>query len=304
MTGAATPRRAAVCALRQAPRRRQAGSTGLAFSFGRGGRRKDDAAVLLAQPSAAPVVLEPVVDAETAALRAAYVGEGGGHGFVPLRCFCAGIRTECRLWNLSRCGGGVCVSWNGRVGGGHCAVAALDVRGMHADFLPLACACQTGFRCLRGGLTFFWCRTLLPLFLVVSPIAARVKEVFTTSTSSALSGSIFGLLFGIVSGTVGRKGVGPTLAAAQAQARSWGGVSAVYSGLQTAAKVARAKNDRWNNVIGACGSGAAFSCASGGGPRAAVQGCVSFALFSYVIDGLVPSTGGDPATKTDAELLK
>lgn len=207
MTGAATPRRAAVCALRQAPRRRQAGSTGLAFSFGRGGRRKDDAAVLLAQPSAAPVVLEPVVDAETAALRAA-------------------------------------------------------------------------------------------------PITARVKEVFTTSTSSALSGSIFGLLFGIVSGTVGRKGVGPTLAAAQAQARSWGGVSAVYSGLQTAAKVARAKNDRWNNVIGACGSGAAFSCASGGGPRAAVQGCVSFALFSYVIDGLVPSTGGDPATKTDAELLK
>lgn len=149
-------------------------------------------------------------------------------------------------------------------------------------------------------LAFFPCVVLL---LVNSPISARVKEVFTTSTSSALSGSIFGLLFGLVSGTVGRKGVGPTLAAAQAQARSWGGVSAVYSGLQTAAKVARARNDRWNNVIGACGSGAAFSCASGGGPRAAVQGCVSFALFSYVIDGLVPSTGGD-ATKTDAELLK
>lgn len=145
--------------------------------------------------------------------------------------------------------------------------------------------------------------SICSMFLVVSPIAARVKEVFTTSTSAALSGSIFGLLFGLVSGTVGRKGVGPTIAAAQAQARSWGGVSAVYSGLQTAAKVARAKNDRWNNVIGACGSGAAFSCASGGGPRAALQGCASFALFSYVIDGLVPSTGGD-ATKTDAELLK
>jgi len=73
MMGAGSPRRPAVCALRQAPRRRPAGSAGLAFAFGRGGRRKDDAAVLLAQPSAASVALEPVVDAETAALRAAYV---------------------------------------------------------------------------------------------------------------------------------------------------------------------------------------------------------------------------------------
>lgn len=73
MMGAGSPRRSAVCALRQAPRRRPAGSAGLAFAFGRGGRRKDDAAALLAQPSAASVALEPVVDAETAALRAAYV---------------------------------------------------------------------------------------------------------------------------------------------------------------------------------------------------------------------------------------
>lgn len=74
--------------------------------------------MLLAQPSAAPVVLGPVVDAETAALRAAYVW-GGGCGAVPLRCCCAGIRKECRLWNVARCGGGVYVPLNGRAGGAY-----------------------------------------------------------------------------------------------------------------------------------------------------------------------------------------
>lgn len=216
-----------------------------------------------------------------------------------------GSITEYSLWNVDGCGGGVCAPWNGRAGGASGVTAVFVVHWMHADIFCMACTwgtvallISTWRHCFPSEFVF-----RLPSFLVVSPVAARVKEVFTTATSSALSGSIFGLLFGLVSGTVGRKGVGPTFAAAQAQARSWGGVSAVYSGLQTAAKVARAKNDRWNNVIGACGSGAAFSCASGGGPRAALQGCVSFALFSYVIDGLVPSTGGD-ATKTDAELLK
>lgn len=219
--------------------------------------------------------------------------------------FVRGSVTEYRLWDSERCGGGVCAPSNGHAGGASGATAVLVVRWMHADIFCVACTCRTVALSVSTWRHCFPSESVpcLPSFLVVSPVAARVKEVFTTATSSALSGSIFGLLFGLVSGTVGRKGVGPTFAAAQAQARSWGGVSAVYSGLQTAAKVARAKNDRWNNVIGACGSGAAFSCASGGGPRAALQGCVSFALFSYVIDGLVPSTGGD-ATKTDAELLK
>lgn len=89
MTGVAAPRRAAVCGLRQAPRRRPSGSAGVAFLFGRSRGRKDDAAVLLAQPPAAPVVLEPVVDAETAALRAAYVWEGGERG---AGC---GVRSHC-----------------------------------------------------------------------------------------------------------------------------------------------------------------------------------------------------------------
>lgn len=61
-------------------------------------------------------------------------------------------------------------------------------------------------------------------------------------------------------------------------------ISAVYAGLQTASKVIRNREDRFNSVVGACGSGAAFSAK--GGPRAAAQGCVSFAALSYIIDML------------------
>lgn len=63
---------------------------------------------------------------------------------------------------------------------------------------------------------------------------------------------------------------------------SWGGISGIYAGLQTASRVIRNKDDRVNNVVGACGSGAVFSLKNG--PRAAAQGCVSFAALSYMID--------------------
>lgn len=66
--------------------------------------------------------------------------------------------------------------------------------------------------------------------------------------------------------------------------RSWGGISAIYAGLQTASKVVRDKDDRFNSVVGACGSGAVFSMKNG--PRGAAQGCVSFAALSYLIDVL------------------
>ncbi|KAI0566989.1 Tim17-domain containing protein [Gracilaria domingensis] len=77
----------------------------------------------------------------------------------------------------------------------------------------------------------------------------------------------------------------PAFAEAGNNLRSWAAISAVYAGLQTASKVIRNKDDRYNSVIGACGSGATFYVRSG--PRAAAQGCVTFAALSYLIDALV-----------------
>lgn len=55
------------------------------------------------------------------------------------------------------------------------------------------------------------------------------------------------------------------------------------------------KDDKYNNVLGACGSGALFSASSG--PQAAIRGCASFALFSYVIESFLVQ----PDSRSDEE---
>lgn len=94
------------------------------------------------------------------------------------------------------------------------------------------------------------------------------------------------------------------MAEAKASGRAWGGISGVYAGLQTAAKVIRSRDDRANNLVGACGAGAAFS--AGSGVRAAVQGCASFALFSYLIDVFTTPRETVPQAdnRSDEDILK
>jgi hypothetical protein len=110
----------------------------------------------------------------------------------------------------------------------------------------------------------------------------RAVDVAVSATSSLLNGAIFGAFFGLVSGAWSTRSGAGALAEARANGQSWGGISGIYAGLQTLARVVRNTDDRWNNVLGACGSGAAFSIKQG--PRAAAQGCVSFAGLSYLID--------------------
>lgn len=122
------------------------------------------------------------------------------------------------------------------------------------------------------------------------------------TTSNLLNGAIFGALFGFVSGVWSTRSLRGALVEARNNGRSWGAISGVYAGLQTAAKVVRNREDRFNAVVGACGSGAAFTAKAG--PRAAMQGCVSFAALSYVIDMLTSGQGKGEDPMSDEAILR
>lgn len=130
--------------------------------------------------------------------------------------------------------------------------------------------------------------------------ADRLMQVALATTSNLFNGAIFGALFGFVSGAWSSRSLRGAGAEARSNARSWAVISAVYAGLQTAAKVVRGKEDRYNAIIGACGSGAVFSAKAG--PRAAAQGCVSFAALSYLIDTFASPSA--PPTSDEAILRK
>lgn len=118
---------------------------------------------------------------------------------------------------------------------------------------------------------------------MMSP-AERVVHVFVATTSNLINGAIIGAVFGFISGVWSTRSLKGAFGEARGMAKSWAGISAIYAGLQTTAKVIRGRDDRYNALIGACGSGAAFQ--AHGGPSAAAQGCVSFAALSYLIDSL------------------
>lgn len=102
-----------------------------------------------------------------------------------------------------------------------------------------------------------------------------------------------------MSGVWSTRSIRAALVEARTNGKSWAGISALYAGLQTAAKVIRRKDDRYNAMIGACGSGAAFTASKG--PAAAAQGCVSFAALGYLIDAL--STPKQEDDQSDEAIL-
>jgi hypothetical protein len=138
-------------------------------------------------------------------------------------------------------------------------------------------------------------------------VAERFVDVAISATSNLLNGAVFGAFFGLISGAWTHRSLAGAWGEAKMNGRSWGSISGIYAGLQTAARVIRNKDDRFNNVIGACGSGAVFTAK--GGPRAAVQGCVSFAGLSYLIDVFTapkdaPEATGDQVLSDEAILRK
>jgi Tim17/Tim22/Tim23/Pmp24 family len=134
----------------------------------------------------------------------------------------------------------------------------------------------------------------------------RVVDVAVAATSNLLNGGIFGALFGLVTGAWTHRSFAGAFGEAKMNGKSWGGISCIYAGLQTASRVIRNKDDRFNNVVGACGSGAVFTAKNG--PRAAAQGCVSFAALSYLIDVFATPKdapgGADSAGLSDEAVLR
>mmetsp|Transcript_3220 Transcript_3220/g.9821 ORF Transcript_3220/g.9821 Transcript_3220/m.9821 type:complete len:202 (-) Transcript_3220:368-973(-) len=127
----------------------------------------------------------------------------------------------------------------------------------------------------------------------------KAITVATLTASSFLNGLIFGGLFGLVSGAWSTKSWAGAWANAKTSGMSWGGLSATYSGLQSLATAIRDKQDKYNNIIGACGSGALLSLPSG--PQAALRGCASFSLFAYFFDAFF--SGSQTPERTMEEKL-
>jgi hypothetical protein len=138
-------------------------------------------------------------------------------------------------------------------------------------------------------------------------VVERFVDVAMAATSNLLNGAVFGAFFGLISGAWTHRSLAGAWGEAKMNGRSWGSISGIYAGLQSAARVIRNKDDRFNNVIGACGSGAVFTAK--GGPRAAAQGCVSFAGLSYLIDVFTtpkdaPEADNDQVLSDEAVLRK
>mmetsp|Transcript_25391 Transcript_25391/g.32307 ORF Transcript_25391/g.32307 Transcript_25391/m.32307 type:complete len:177 (+) Transcript_25391:23-553(+) len=145
---------------------------------------------------------------------------------------------------------------------------------------------------------------------------AGAVEVGVVTGGSYLSGGILGYLLGGVMGTPtllkssssaasetvknslgeevkGRLGTWHFKAATQA--KSWAQLSAAFSGFHALTRNLRGgKEDKWNSVFGSAATGAYLSRKAG--PSAMLQGAVTYAGFTYVLDQLFGS-GGSGASK-------
>lgn len=73
--------------------------------------------------------------------------------------------------------------------------------------------------------------------------------------------------------------------------KSWGELSAAFSGFHALARVVRGNvEDKWNGILGSACTGAYMS--RKGGPNAMVQGAATYASFTYLLDVFFGTGGG------------
>jgi len=145
----------------------------------------------------------------------------------------------------------------------------------------------------------------------IGRLVANSVEVGVTTAGSYMSGGLFGYLIGGVSGVPAlfknsaetatstatqnasanargglseiQRRVGSWNSHAFARGKSWGEVSASFSGFHALTRAARGGvEDRWNGIVGSAFAGAYLS--RKGGPQAMLQGAYSYAGFTYVLD--------------------
>lgn len=157
----------------------------------------------------------------------------------------------------------------------------------------------------------------------VGLMVANAVEVGVTTAGSFMSGGIFGYLIGGVTGVPGlfrnpnagtsvpppdgisrngikdvQRRIGSWNSQALAQGKSWGQLSASFSGFHALTRVARGGvEDRWNGILGSALTGAYLS--RKGGPQAMIQGAYTYAGFTYVLDFVFAS--GSRGGKGDGE---
>lgn len=145
----------------------------------------------------------------------------------------------------------------------------------------------------------------------IGRLVANSVEVGVTTAGSYMSGGLFGYLIGGATGVPGlfknsaetattsatqnasanargglseiQRRVGSWNSHAFARGKSWGEVSASFSGFHALTRAARGGvEDRWNGIVGSAFAGAYLS--RKGGPQAMLQGAYSYAGFTYVLD--------------------
>ncbi|CAM9455661.1 unnamed protein product [Pylaiella littoralis] len=118
-----------------------------------------------------------------------------------------------------------------------------------------------------------------------SGVIENCMEGALSTIQSFVAGSVMGCVIGgFTGGTFGKVPDVGWLKSVQMKAvemgGNWGTLSAAFSGFTSVSTIVRARNDKWDQVLGACGAGAFLNRAKG--PQGMVQGAATYGLFSLV----------------------
>ncbi|CAN0431829.1 unnamed protein product [Ectocarpus sp. 12 AP-2014] len=118
-----------------------------------------------------------------------------------------------------------------------------------------------------------------------SGVMENCMEACLTTMQSFIGGTIMGCVIGgVMGGSFGRVPDVGWLKSVQTKAvemgGNWGQLSAAFTGFTSISTVIRGRNDKWDQVLGACGAGAFLNRAKG--PQGMAQGAATYGLFSLI----------------------
>ncbi|CAM9215764.1 unnamed protein product [Ectocarpus fasciculatus] len=118
-----------------------------------------------------------------------------------------------------------------------------------------------------------------------SGVLENCLEACLTTMQSFVGGTIMGCVIGgVMGGSFGRVPDVGWLKSVQTKAvemgGNWGQLSAAFTGFTSISTVMRGRNDKWDQVLGACGAGAFLNRAKG--VQGMAQGAATYGLFSLI----------------------